>query len=1149
MSVKISSLNTASTIDSGDDINIAGNNPLKFSDWGGGWYMMDGTWIRSYNAKSLWIGAGVIGGDGGLTIGYGGTSYGTNNAIIAGSVGIGTNAPIYKLDVNSGSSAISARFYSPSNDSTVVYVGGTANTGFSDLVLYSNSGSGEIFKAGTGYTSYGGALALNIYNSNGAIAFHPNSIANAMFIATNGRIGVGTDTPSTDLDVRGSANFRGSTYYGVTLERTATGGNIYLYEGNSPKIYLQSADNIIFNNGYNFGIGTGSPQKTLDVAIGANNFVTVGAVTSMGVGQWAGIHFGYRENNTLYRKSAIVFERTDNAGGGGNAAGKVYILNGPGIGAGSATLADAKLTIDEYGKVGIGTTTPGYLLDVNGTARVSGQVVSNTQFYVAGTPNVNSGDLISVRDTSATGSNTTFGGVFFNSSPGNDYSIGKLTENSVGFLQIRNGNNGAELLRINNTGAATFASSVTATNFIVPGGTSAQFLKANGSVDSNTYATTSALSAYLPLAGGTLTGALYGTTASFSSTLIVGNATPTTKFEVYGSHSDTTARLYSTGNGSTLNASLDMWASEPGVTYDGSGIGNNINGSPFYGRRNSALGQSYIRFISGQIIFYTGSTTANEALNITASGAAIFQNSVTAGSLIKSGGTSSQFLKADGSIDSSAYITSASLAGYLPLTGGNLTGVVQSTANIEATAFRTDGNFELTSANTGLKSNFYDTRFYANSVSSWVVSTTAASTGGSLEFRQGFGSTIKGYVYWDASGFGLLNNIGGWSVRTNNGSNYGGTLFGNWVVRSMNVDSGSIIFYTSAGVTKGSVTWDDQGFGLINNQGDYSVLCNQGSSYGGLLRGTWTSIGNFNIIGAELSINSNATSTYSKITYRSSLDPNSYDWYTGMNYDPTAEETYYYIRYIDGNQFRVYPDGTIYINGGAFSQYSATGNYISVAGFGLYSANYSSYIRTNTTTSSYGAWDVTGAKGGYTGFVYNTMNLPHVMFDVSNGNGGLYYQTGSRWVLYYSYGNNSLGIGGTTTDATYKLYVNGNVRVVGTFNLSTLITNGAVYSIGGGLTNTNPSDIRLKEDINPLQYGLKEVMALKPVTYKWKDGSNGGQRSTGLIAQDVKDIMPEYVKNISEDNQYLGLDSYAINIVLINAIKELQAEIEILKNK
>jgi hypothetical protein len=148
---------------------------------------------------------------------------------------------------------------------------------------------------------------------------------------------------------------------------------------------------------------------------------------------------------------------------------------------------------------------------------------------------------------------------------------------------------------------------------------------------------------------------------------------------------------------------------------------------------------------------------------------------------------------------------------------------------------------------------------------------------------------------------------------------------------------------------------------------------------------------------------------------------------------------------------------------------------------------------------------------------------------------------------------------GNTASSTHKLYVTGttylggNVGVLGyvnasNLNASTLTTNGIVYSNAGTLTNTNPSDIRLKEDIAPLQYGLKEVMALNPVTYKWKDGSNKGQRSTGLIAQDVQEIMPDYVKNMSEDSDLLGLDSYAINIVLINAIKELQAKIEILEN-
>ena len=63
-----------------------------------------------------------------------------------------------------------------------------------------------------------------------------------------------------------------------------------------------------------------------------------------------------------------------------------------------------------------------------------------------------------------------------------------------------------------------------------------------------------------------------------------------------------------------------MWASEPGVTYDGSGIGNNVNGHPYYGRRNTSLAQSYIRFYSGDVTFNTGTTTAAQTAVIKSSG-------------------------------------------------------------------------------------------------------------------------------------------------------------------------------------------------------------------------------------------------------------------------------------------------------------------------------------------------------------------------------------------------------------------------------------------------------------------------------------------------------------------------------------------------
>jgi hypothetical protein len=49
---------------------------------------------------------------------------------------------------------------------------------------------------------------------------------------------------------------------------------------------------------------------------------------------------------------------------------------------------------------------------------------------------------------------------------------------------------------------------ITAAKFITSGGTSSQFVKGDGSLDSNTYATTASLESYLPLAGGTMTGSI-----------------------------------------------------------------------------------------------------------------------------------------------------------------------------------------------------------------------------------------------------------------------------------------------------------------------------------------------------------------------------------------------------------------------------------------------------------------------------------------------------------------------------------------------------------------------------------------------------------------------------------------------------------------
>ena len=87
------------------------------------------------------------------------------------------------------------------------------------------------------------------------------------------------------------------------------------------------------------------------------------------------------------------------------------------------------------------------------------------------------------------------------------------------------------------------------------------------------------------------------------------------------------------------------------------------------------------------------------------------------------------------------------------------------------------------------------------------------------------------------------------------------------------------------------------------------------------------------------------------------------------------------------------------------------------------------------------------------------------------------------------------------------------------------------------------SDIKLKENIEPIADAVYKVSKLNGVTYSRKD-LEGYPRQTGLIAQDVQAVLPEAVID------HEGTLSVAYgNMVglLVEAIKELKAEIEELK--
>ena len=174
--------------------------------------------------------------------------------------------------------------------------------------------------------------------------------------------------------------------------------------------------------------------------------------------------------------------------------------------------------------------------------------------------------------------------------------------------------------------------------------------------------------------------------------------------------------------------------------------------------------------------------------------------------------------------------------------------------------------------------------------------------------------------------------------------------------------------------------------------------------------------------------------------------------------------------------------------------------------------------------------------------------LGYLVGEMSFTSNQVYRNSANEMYLNYSgtgntiLGNSTGNVLINTTTGSYKLTVNGNASF-GSVYVGSLGT-GTVYSSSGTLTNTNPSDKRLKDNITPITYGLNEVLQLNPVSFDWKNDNNKNKQF-GFIAQEVQSVMPEAVIQ----GEYLGLEKDAIYTALVNAIKELKKEIDELKNK
>lgn len=89
---------------------------------------------------------------------------------------------------------------------------------------------------------------------------------------------------------------------------------------------------------------------------------------------------------------------------------------------------------------------------------------------------------------------------------------------------------------------------------------------------------------------------------------------------------------------------------------------------------------------------------------------------------------------------------------------------------------------------------------------------------------------------------------------------------------------------------------------------------------------------------------------------------------------------------------------------------------------------------------------------------------------------------------------------------------------------------------------TQNSDKALKKDIIEFKSSLEKIKRISPVNYHWKGNIRISDKQLGLIAQDVKETIPELVA--TDDKGYLSLNYAGINVVLWEGLKELHLKLK-----
>jgi hypothetical protein len=481
---------------------------------------------------------------------------------------------------------------------------------------------------------------------------------------------------------------------------------------------------------------------------------------------------------------------------------------------------------------------------------------------------------------------------------------------------------------------------------------------------------------------------------------------------------------------------------------------------------------------------------------------------LTAVSLVKSGGTSSQFLMADGSVSTNpGWITSYTETDTLATvtSRGNTT-----TGRINVRSNGNQGGGNILMGNTGNGSNKWSyltgTHYNQDTQTQGVsiigaysdINSNVVVIGGSI-YEANPATEIQ---FWTHTA--TTHNLGG-SKRMVIDTN------GNVGINSPNptytLHVGGSGYFNSTLYVNGQTTLDDQ----VNITSGYSV--NFGSSR---LHSTDTSY----FLGGNVGIAVSNPANKLQIGSVGSSGYSGNDLAIGNGtqvmafFQSSTVSTWY-----TNTSFSLMPSGA-----------GSTGN----LGVGTTSPNYRLDVRGNialgdTSTNPqiiFTGASVNGFTNGYISWNAGTNSTAALTLSVPGNNFEVVTGYNERVVLstgngLYVYTNNGSG----TYTNRLTLDRTGNLTISGTL--------------------TEQSALRYKENIAPVTAALEKVDQLQPVSYNKKGSST---KEIGLIAEDVFDVYPEFV--LCDDNgEPVGIHYSRLTAVLIESVKELKTRIQELEKR